>query len=133
MNKIVATISQIHNIDNLNIVEFDFENMKLKMMSLDLSNDIKVGQKVILTVKPTNVAMAKNLQGDLSYSNQIPTDVEKIEEGKLLTVVNTKTKNTKLQSIFTSSSLKRMNIKQNDKVTLLFKASDLSILEVIND
>lgn len=133
MNKIVATISQIHNIENLNIVEFDFDNIPLRMMSLDLSERIKVGQKVLLTVKPTNVAMAKNLQGDLSYSNQIPTIIEIIEEGKLLTVVNTKTKDTQLQSIFTSSSLRRMNLKENDEVTLLFKASDLSILEVLND
>ncbi|WP_320035631.1 TOBE domain-containing protein [Halarcobacter sp.] len=133
MNKIVATISQIHNIDNLNIVEFDFSNLKLKMMSLDLSDKIKTGQKVILTVKPTNIAMAKNLQGDLSYSNQLPAKIIKIEEGKLLTVVNTRVNDTDLQSIFTSSSLNRMKIKENDNVTLLFKASDLSILDVVND
>ncbi|XOB62292.1 TOBE domain-containing protein [Campylobacterota bacterium DY0563] len=133
MNKIVATISQIHNIDNLNIVEFDFSNLKLKMMSLDLSDKIKTGQKVMLTVKPTNIAMAKNLQGDLSYSNQLPAKIIKIEEGTLLTVVNTRVNDTDLQSIFTSSSLNRMKIKENDNVTLLFKASDLSILDVIND
>ena len=133
MNKIVATISQIHNVENLNIVEYEFNNIKLKMMSLDLNNNIKVGQDVILTVKPTNVAMAKDLQGSLSYSNQIPTIVKRIEKGKLLTVVNTKMEDTILQSIFTTASLNRMQIKENDKVTLLFKASDLSILEVIDD
>lgn len=133
MNRIVATISQIHNVENLNIVEYEFNNIKLKMMSLDLNNNIKVGQDVILTVKPTNVAMAKDLQGSLSYSNQIPTIVKRIEKGKLLTVVNTKMEDTILQSIFTTASLNRMQIKENDKVTLLFKASDLSILEVIDD
>jgi len=133
MNKIVATISQIHNVENLNIVEYEFNNIKLKMMSLDLNNNIKVGQDVILTVKPTNVAMAKDLQGSLSYSNQIPTIVKRIEKGKLLTVVNTKMEDTILQSIFTTASLNRMEIKENDKVILLFKASDLSILEVLND
>ena len=133
MNKIVATISQIHNVKNLNIVEFEFNKIKLKMMSLDLNENIKVGQKVILTIKPTNIAIAKDIKGSLSYSNQITTVVKNIERGNLLSIINANYENTKFQSTITSSSLERMELKDNDIVTLLFKASDLSILEVIND
>lgn len=133
MNKIVATISQIRNIDNLNIVEFEFDDTKLKMISLDLSEDTKVGQKVVLTTKPTHIAIAKNLQGELSYSNQIIATIEEIEQGEILCVVNSKIDNTDLQSIITTDSAKRMNLKNNDKVILLIKASDMSILEVLND
>ena len=38
-----------------------------------------------------------------------------------------------IESIITVDSSKRMDLKENDEVTLLIKASDLSILEVIND
>lgn len=133
MNKIVATILKIHNIDNLNIVEFKFSDMKLKMMSLDLSDDVKEGNKVVLTVKPTHVAIGKNLQGDLSYSNQIKATINEIDQGKLLSVINTKAAGTDIQSIITADSSKRMNLKTEDEVILLIKASDLSILEVLND
>lgn len=133
MNKIVATILKIHNIDNLNIVEFKFSDMKLKMMSLDLSDDVKEGNKVVLTVKPTHVAVGKNLQGDLSYSNQIKATINEIDQGKLLSVINTKAAGTDIQSIITADSSKRMNLKTEDEVILLIKASDLSILEVLND
>ncbi|QKF80577.1 TOBE domain-containing protein [Halarcobacter ebronensis] len=133
MNKIVATISKIHNIENLNIVEFESEGMKLKMMSLDLKENTKVGQSVFLTVKPTHIAVAKNLSGDLSYSNQIESKVFKMDEGELLSVIYAKASEIELQSIITTDSAKRMNIKIGDKLTLLIKASDLSILEVIDD
>jgi molybdopterin-binding protein len=133
MNKIVVTICKIDNIDNLNIVQFEFEHIKLKMMSLDLNENIKVGQKVILTMKPTNIAIAKNLQGELSYSNQIKATVTKLEKGNLLSILTVEAKKTLLESIITTASLERLNIKEQEEVTLLIKASDISILEVIND
>lgn len=133
MNKIVATISQINTIDNLNIVEFEFNTHTLKMMSLDLDETIQVGHKVVLTVKPTHIAVGKNLQGELSYSNQMEAVIEHIEEGELLSVVHAKLFGVELQSIITSKSVQRMQLQKADAITLLIKASDLSILETIRD
>ena len=62
---------KIENIDNLNIVTFDFLDSKLQMMSLDLNCDIKIGTKVILTVKPTHIGIAKDFNGDISYTNKL--------------------------------------------------------------
>jgi len=133
MNKIEAIISQIDNIDNLNIVQFDFLGTSLKMMSLDLSENIKVGQKVILIVKSTNVLMAKNFEGMLSFSNQFKAKVEEVDNGKLLSSISLKVKEKNLESIITQSSSCKMDLKKDDEVTVLIKASDLSIYEVIND
>jgi molybdopterin-binding protein len=133
MNEIVATISQIDNIENLNIVQFEFNNQILKMMSLDLSDKIVKSQKVILSVKPTHIAIGKDVSGQLSYSNQIKATIKEIEEGKLLTNILAKVGEITLQSIITTSSSQRMNLKKNDEIILYIKASDLSILDVIND
>ncbi|XPV68523.1 MAG: TOBE domain-containing protein [Halarcobacter sp.] len=133
MNEIVATISQIDNIDNLNIVQFEFNNQTLKMMSLDLNDNIVKNQKVILTVKPTHIAIGKNFSGELSYSNQIKATIDDIEKGELLVNVISKVAGINLQSIITASSANRMNLKKEDEIILLIKASDISILDVIND
>ncbi len=133
MNEIVATISQIDNIENLNIVQFEFNNQILKMMSLDLSDKIVKSQKVILAVKPTHIAIGKDVSGQLSYSNQIKATIKEIEEGKLLTNILAEVGEITLQSIITTSSSQRMNLKKNDEIILYIKASDLSILDVIND
>ena len=118
MNKIEAIISQIDNIDNLNIVQFDFSGTTLKMMSLDLNEKIKVGQKVILTVKSTNILIAKNFEGMLSFSNQFKANIEEVDNGKLLSSISLKVKNINLESIITLSSSLRMNYKKSRVHTL---------------
>ncbi|WP_375725128.1 TOBE domain-containing protein [Arcobacter sp. KX21116] len=132
MNKIEAIVSQIDSIDNLNIVQFDFSGIKLKMMSLDLNERIKIGQKVILVAKATNIILARDFEGMISFSNQINGKIESIEEGKLLCSVTIKAKNSYFQSIITQASAKKMNLKKDDEINIFIKASDLSIEEVIN-
>ena len=133
MSQLVATIKKITSVDNLNIVEFDFNGLTLKMMSLDLNNDLQIGTKVKLSVKPTNISIAKNLIGEISLSNQIVATIKSIENGQLLCSLLLAVNNTTLESIITVDSSKRMNLKENDIVTILIKASDLSIGEVLND
>lgn len=133
MSQLVATIKKINSIDNLNIVEFDFHGLTLKMMSLDLNADIQVGKKVKLSVKPTNISIAKNLIGEISLSNQIVATIENLENGQLLSSISLKVHNTILESIITVDSSKRMNLQIGEKVTILIKASNLSIAEVLND
>lgn len=133
MNKIEAIISQIDSIDNLNIVQFDFFGIKLKMMSLDLNENIKVGQKVILIVKSTNILVAKEFQGMVSFSNQFKANIKDVDNGQLLSSITIKIQDINLESIITKSSSLKMDLKKDDEITVLIKASDLSIHEVIND
>ena len=133
MSQLVATIKKINSIDNLNIVEFDFHGLTLKMMSLDLNADVQVSKKVKLSVKPTNISIAKNLIGEISLSNQIVATIENLENGQLLSSVSLKVHNTLLESIITVDSSKRMNLQIGESVTILIKASNLSIAEVLND
>ena len=133
MSQLVATIKKINSVDNLNIVEFDFNGLTLKMMSLDLNDDVKIGKKVELSVKPSNISIAKNLIGEISLSNQIVATIQSLENGQLLTSVILKINDTVLESIITVDSSKRMNLQIGEVVTILIKASNLSIGEVLND
>jgi molybdopterin-binding protein len=133
MSQIVAIIKKIDTVDSLNIVQFDFLGINLKMMSLDLNKEIQVGKKVRLGVKSTNICIAKNLIGEISLSNKIIATIQNIQNGELLSSITLKKDDILMESIITLDSSKRMDLKENDEVTLLIKASDLSILEVIND
>lgn len=133
MSQIIATIKKINNIENLNIVEFDFTGFSLKMMSLDLNKDIQVGKKVKLAIKPTNIIIAKDLLGEISLSNKFVATIQELENGQLLSSIILKIDDTLLESIITKDSSQRLNLKINDKVTILIKASDISIYEIIND
>lgn len=134
MNKLPARITQIEQEQNLHIVHFDAQGYGLKMMGLELPGKLHVGSRVILGVKPFHVAIGKNLSGELSYSNQIRARIGGIEKGKLLCNVTLKVGDVLvLQSFITLSSCLRMNLNVEDEVVLLMKASEVFIMEVVDD
>ncbi|QEZ88217.1 TOBE domain-containing protein [Aliarcobacter cibarius] len=129
----IARVKNIKSIDNLNIVEFDFNDTILKMMSLELNKDIVVGTKVELSVKPTNVIISKKPIENISLSNQTLAKIVDINDGELLSSITLNTNDCYLESIITKDSFLRLNLQKNDYVNILIKASDLSILRVLND
>lgn len=133
MNKIEAIVSKIEKLDSLHIVSFQFGTYTLQMMSLELSEEVQVGKNVTLGVKPTHISFAKNLEGQISISNQIRAKIKGINKGKLLSSAIFEVNYNLIESVFTTKSLKSMNLQIHDEFTILFKASDLSIIEVAND
>jgi len=131
MSKIIAQVSNIQNVDNLNVVMFDCHNTTLKMMSLDLNDKVKIGKSMLLRVKPTSVAIGKNIQGELSYSNQLKVKIISLNIGKLLCSLKLQFHDFLIESIITVDSQKRMNLQLGDEVIALIKSSDLSIGEVL--
>ncbi len=129
----IARVKNIKSIDNLNIVEFDFNDTILKMMSLELNKDIVVGTKVELSAKPTNVIISKKPIENISLSNQTLAKIVDINDGELLSSITLNTNDCYLESIITKDSFLRLNLQKNDYVNILIKASDLSILRVLND
>ena len=133
MSKLVAKVSKINSLDNLNIVEFDFFGKTLKMMSLELHKEVKLESKVKLLVKPSNVIISKNYIEDISLSNQTLAKIVAIENGELLSSISLEIGDTTFESIITKESSKRLDLQEGNIVNILIKASDLSILRVLHD
>lgn len=130
MNKLEAVVSKIDSLENLTIVQFDFNGITLSMMSLGLSN-IKIGSKVILNMNASHIAIAKGLEGQISLSNKLDCIIEKLDKGELLSSLSLKIKGIIITSIITTNSVNRMNLKEKDEVSAFIKASELSIQKVI--
>ena len=129
----IARVKDIKTKDNLNIVEFDFNNILLKMMSLELHKEVKLESKVKLLVKPSNVIISKNYIEDISLSNQTLAKIVAIENGELLSSISLEIGDTTFESIITKESSKRLDLQEGNIVNILIKASDLSIEEIFND
>ena len=129
----IARVKDIKTIDSLNIVEFDFNNITLKMMSLELHKEVKLESKVKLLVKPSNVIISKNYIEDISLSNQTLAKIVAIENGELLSSISLKIGDTTFESIITKESSKRLDLQEGNIVNILIKASVLSILRVLHD
>lgn len=133
MSRIKATITRIDSVESLNIITFDFYGTVLKMMSLDLSKEIEVGRKVTLAVKPSHIAIAKEFSGMLSYSNQLKATIHSCDNGKLLSSIKLHMEDVMLESVITLDSVLKMDLKAGDEVTVMIKASELSIMDVLDD
>jgi molybdopterin-binding protein len=133
MSKFKAKIIDIEAVDVLHIVSFDFNGVRLQMLSLDLKDDIIIGTEVLLSVKASNVALAKNSSAMLSFSNQLKATITSCEHGKLLTQVDLVIGDVSFESIVTKEKAIEMDLKIDDEVTILIQASELSILERLDD
>ena len=133
MSQIIARVREIDSVDNLNIVKFDFYTEQFTMMSLELSDDIKIGKRVRLGIKSAHIVIAKSFSGIISYSNQIKAKIVSCENGKLLSSIKLSVQGVILESIITLESSKKMELKVGDEVTIMIKASELSIVEVLDD
>jgi molybdopterin-binding protein len=132
MSQLQAQITNIQTVENLNIVTFNCADTVLKMMSLDLPQNISKDTDVLLTCKPTSVAIAKNFSGELSFSNHLNAVIISLESGKLLCSVELRFAAFTLESIITVDSASKLRLDVGDEVTALIKASDLSIAKVLS-
>lgn len=135
MSKLKATVLDIESFESLHLVRFNLNDQIITMMGLELNDKIKPGVKVCLSIKPSHVAIAKDLNGILSYSNQLNCKVRSITNGKLLSSIDLEflNSNHQIEAIITKNSVKKMDLKENDLVTVLIKASEVSIMDIYDD
>lgn len=133
MSQLIATVSFIKNEQTLHMVNFDFQGIKLKMMSLELNEKIKVGVRVALNIKPTHIMLVKDFKGTIACSNRIYAKVVEVENGKILSSIKLQIKDTILESLITTDLSKKMDVKKDDELLMLIKENELSIMEILDD
>jgi len=130
VKKCFAKILEIKYIDSLYCIRLDMDGYILTMISLDISFAIQAKQLVSLNIKPTSIAIAKNLHGVLSCSNQLEAQIISIENGTLLSSIILRIGTIEFESIITLDSCKQMNLQLNDLVIVLVNANEIYIDEV---
>ena len=126
INEIRAIVKEIYESDFLHIVKFESNGIKLSMMSLELPN-IKIGDEVLLSAKPTHISLSKAYLSKTTISNILLSEVIEVQNGEVLSVVLLKIGKSIFESIITLESSKKLDIKKGDKVYALIKSSELFI------
>lgn len=127
MNLISATVTGIKKHQNISTLSFDASGLSLSMVALEVDEKVQVGTIVNLKAKATNIALAKDINSQISISNQLKAIVEDITHGEILCSVKLKLAESTLESIITQNSATAMNIQAGDEIIALIKASDISI------
>lgn len=127
MNQLTATLSHIENVDRLHHLIFALGVQTVEVLSLELTTHLKVGSRVQLSVKSTDLALAKNFSGQLSYSNQLKANVTHVNNGKILSSIELDVEGFALESIITLNASLEMNLREGDEVVVLIKGSEVSV------
>ena len=127
MNKFSATVTKIEHINNLHLVSFRVGNQTLKMVSLELNELLELDKTITLSVKSTNISIAKNFIGLISYTNQLSGKVVDVENGKILSSIKLDVEGFGFESLITLEASLAMELSVDDSVTVLIKGSEVFI------
>ncbi|OIQ89744.1 TOBE domain protein [mine drainage metagenome] len=94
---------------------------------------LRIGNKVTLLFKETEVSLAKNLSGQISLRNRIPVVVRSIERGGILSAVELDYAGRALQSVITTRAVDRLQLAVGDAVEALVKANEIALMAGRND
>ena len=90
----------------------------------------KIGQVVRLLFKETEVALAKNLSGQISMRNRMPGVVTALDIGQVLTRVIFDMRGIMISSVITSRSARGLQLAIGDSVEGLVKSNEMSLVKM---
>ena len=127
MNKLSVKVEKIDKNDKLHIVTCKLGCQRIKVVSLELRDTIKIGSTVELSVKSTNISLAKKFTGELSIVNQLTAKVTAIDKGDLLSSIQVELEGFSLECLLTVETTLSMGLSVGDDVTVLIKGSEVFV------
>lgn len=130
MNKLTGKIIHIDSDEALSLVELEVSAEIFSSVLLETPATaayLRPGHEVALLFKETEVAIAKNLAGQISLRNRIKSKIKSIERGKILTKIVLDFKGRDIVSIISSRSSDKLDLKTGDQVEWLVKANEISL------
>jgi molybdopterin-binding protein len=89
---------------------------------------VEVGDTVECQIKEASISVCKERGNHkVSIENQIAGSVTNILKGDILCELTLDTPSGTIKSLITSDACERMEVKEEDEVTLLFKAVDIKM------
>lgn len=131
MNKIQATIDTIETHEGITRIVLTSGEKKLTAITLELSSVFKVGNKVNVLFKETEVGIAKNLSGLMSFSNLFRGVVLSVNKGTILSRISMDVDEITIGSIITTNAVEKLALHVEDEVDIFVKATEVSLEEIV--
>ncbi|MBV5326592.1 MAG: TOBE domain-containing protein [Chlorobium sp.] len=133
MNKLTAVIKKVERNESLCFLELDASGTSLSMLLFDLKPEFSEGSRVHVLFKETEVVLAKRFSGEISLSNCFRAVITKLGMGDILADISLSCPAGKFSSIITMKALRRLELEPDDEVTVMVKASQLSLESAHDD
>lgn len=131
MNKIQAVIDAIEAHEGITRILLTSGEKKLTAITLELSSAFKIGNQANVIFKETEVGIAKNLSGEISFSNLFRGIVSSIKKGIILSCVSIDVDGASIGSIITTSAVEKLALHVGDEVEVFIKSTEVSLEEIV--
>ncbi|MBT8253871.1 MAG: TOBE domain-containing protein [Flavobacteriaceae bacterium] len=134
MNKINGHIENIEVCDGLSIASVRADaNLLLKAIVIETPETVpylKIGHKITLVFKETEVIIATGDVLSISLQNKIPASIQNLTIGKLLCRLELNTSVGKVVSIISSNAVKQLGLTKGTSVTAMIKLNEVMLSEI---
>ncbi len=90
---------------------------------------LQPGRRVTLQFSAGDMAVAKNISGELSIRNRFAATVTHIKEGRVLTTLSLDYQGIPLYAVITSHAARALHITEGDLLTGLVKSTEMKVTE----
>jgi molybdopterin-binding protein len=134
VNKLKGTIVGVQSSPEISMVEVDVSGDVFSAIVLEnpaSATYLKIGSKVEIVFKETEVSIAKNLSGLISIRNRFEATIKRVEKHEILTTIVLVYKMGEISSIISTKSVKRLDLKEGDQIEWLVKTNEVSLCPTI--
>ena len=132
MNAIKGEIIQITSSGNISLVEAQVEDITMAAIVIgnpENTGYMKIGKKIDLLFKESEVSIARDFTGEISMRNQLKGSIMKMEKGNVFSKITFDFKSHPIVSLITTGSANRLNLKVGDRITGLIKANEVILMD----
>lgn len=132
MNKLLGEITSITSSGNISLVEAKVDDVVLSAMIIGNTTNthfLKIGNKVQLLFKESEVSIAKNFEGEISLRNRLIGQVLKIKNGIVFSEISFDFKGNRMVSLITTRSVERLGLEVGDEITGFVKSNEVILSE----
>lgn len=131
MNRLIGKIISIESEGSISLVEVAVGAHTLSATLLGCRDEIfgfSLHQEIALLFNEMEVAIAKNLSGQISLRNRLPGEIVSLESGKILTRVVYLIDQTYLvNAVITTRSASKLALKLGDQIEGLIKSNEMNL------
>ena len=135
MNTLTGKIVDIESTQMVSLISVDVDGDIFTSIILEGKSqpmNYKRDDQVNLLFKETEVGIAKNFAGQISFRNRFGAKIKRIEKGLILSKLTLDYKGKRVESIISTKSAQNMQLQETDLVEWLVKSNEVSLMPIPN-
>ncbi|WP_174875184.1 TOBE domain-containing protein [Vogesella oryzae] len=129
MNRLPGFVTGIHSADGIHLLQVSVGEQQCTALALGEHAPASVGQQVQLGFREMDVALARDLAGDISIRNILPSAVTDVQLGTLMARVSLCCGQLSFTALIPRQSALRLKLTPGSRVSALIKSHAMLLLK----